>query len=120
MLESRMYLVPIQIGTFNLLTLTISPVLPFHNINRISKVSSEFLQWFAGFTDAEGNFLISIDSLGYVVFRFRIVLHVDDIEVLQKIRNTLGRSSSKKEAAEEARRRQRRKRKGKGRAERVS
>lgn len=43
-----------------------------------------------GFSDAEGNFLISIDPRGYVVFRFRVRLHVDDKEVLQKIQKTLG------------------------------
>lgn len=66
------------------------PLLPAHNIRRLEGVPSEFLQWFSGFTDAEGNFLISIDPRNYVVFRFRIVLHVDDKEVLQKIQKMLG------------------------------
>lgn len=34
-----------------------------------------------GFSDAEGHFIFNIDSRGYVVFRFIIRLHVDDVEV---------------------------------------
>ena len=57
-----------------------------HNILKI--VSSEFLYWFSGFTDAEGNFLISIDRQ-YVRFRFKISLHIDDVEVLNTIKSNL-------------------------------
>ena len=52
-------------------------------------VSSEFLHWFSGFTDGEGNFLISLDR-GFVRFRFKISLHIDDIEVLSLIKSKLG------------------------------
>lgn len=48
-----------------------------------------FLEWFSGFVDAEGNFLISLDR-GYIRFRFKILLHVDDIEVLNMIKSKLG------------------------------
>lgn len=42
-----------------------------------------------GFSDAEGNFLISIDR-GFVRFRFKISLHIDDIQVLKLIQSKLG------------------------------
>ncbi len=51
--------------------------------------STEFLHWFSGFTDAEGNFLISLDRY-YVRFRFKILLHIDDVEVLNLIKSKLG------------------------------
>jgi len=60
-----------------------------HGISKLSHVSTEFLQWLSGFVDAEGNFLISIDR-NYVRFRFKISLHVDDIEVLKIIQAKLG------------------------------
>lgn len=39
--------------------------------SRLSGVSYDFLFWFSGFTDAEGNFLITLDRK-YVKFRFKI------------------------------------------------
>lgn len=39
--------------------------------------------------DAEGSFSISFDR-GYVRFRFKITLHIDDIEVLNLIKSKLG------------------------------
>jgi hypothetical protein len=56
--------------------------------NLLKNVSSEFLYWFSGFTDAEGNFLISIDRQ-YARFRFKISLHIDDVEVLNAIKSNL-------------------------------
>lgn len=50
---------------------------------------SAFLEWFSGFVDAEGSFSISFDR-GYVRFRFKISLHIDDIEVLNLIKSKLG------------------------------
>ena len=50
--------------------------------------NDEFLHWFSGFTDAEGNFLITIDR-NYVKLRFKISLHIDDIKVLQIIQSNL-------------------------------
>lgn len=55
------------------------------NLNTVSK---DFLHWFSGFTDAEGNFLISIDR-NYVRFRFKISLHIDDVETLNTIKSKL-------------------------------
>jgi len=64
--------------------------IPPHNINRLSQVYSEFLQWLSGFTDSEGNFLISPDAKGNVAFRFRIRLHKDDLSALEYIKYMLG------------------------------
>lgn len=54
----------------------------------------EFLEWFVGFTDAEGNFNIKITGLTEstfknVQFTFQIGLHKDDEPVLNYIMNTL-------------------------------
>lgn len=57
---------------------------------------SLFLQWFVGFTDAEGNFIINRllkkDSLNISSFSFlfKISLHKDDEEVLRYIKDKLG------------------------------
>nr|CAA35846.1 unnamed protein product [Podospora anserina] len=59
----------------------------FNNNNSVNK-NNEFLHWFSGFTDAEGNFLISIDR-NYVKLRFKISLHIDDLKVLQVIQSNL-------------------------------
>lgn len=52
----------------------------------LNTVSKDFLSWFSGFTDAEGNFLISVDR-NYV--RFKILLHIDDVETLNTIKSNL-------------------------------
>lgn len=67
-----------------------------HGISKLSHVSAQFLQWFSGFTDAEGNFLISLDR-NYVRFRFKISLHYDDIETLRIIESKLGVGSVAKD-----------------------
>lgn len=58
------------------------------NLNNSVYKNDEFLHWFSGFTDAEGNFLISIDRK-YVKLRFKICLHIDDVKVLQVIQSKL-------------------------------
>lgn len=50
--------------------------------------TDDFFFWLSGFTDAEGNFLISLDR-GFVRFRFKISLHIDDLEVLNTIKSKL-------------------------------
>ncbi len=52
------------------------------------KISEEFLSWFSGFTDGEGNFSITLDRT-YIRFRFKICLHIDDLEVLNVIKSNL-------------------------------
>jgi len=54
----------------------------------LSNISEDFLFWFSGFTDGEGNFLITLDR-DYVKFRFKITLHIDDIETLNTIKSKL-------------------------------
>lgn len=51
-------------------------------------VSEEFLFLFSGFTDGEGNFSITLDR-SYIRFRFKINLHIDDLEVLNVIKSNL-------------------------------
>jgi len=57
-------------------------------------LEKDFLEWFVGFTDAEGNFNIKLNNLNNntfknVQFTFQIGLHEDDREVLSYILNTL-------------------------------
>lgn len=49
----------------------------------------EFYKWFSGFTDAEGNFLIITLPKGFN-FKFSIGLHIDDLPVLNYIKDKLG------------------------------
>lgn len=49
----------------------------------------KFYQLFVGFSDGEENFIISLNSNNTILFRFRITLHIDDIEVLKIIHNRL-------------------------------
>ena len=49
----------------------------------------EFYKWFSGFTDAEGTFMIVSLAKGFS-FKFSIGLHIDDLNVLNYIRNKLG------------------------------
>jgi cytochrome c oxidase subunit 3 len=53
-----------------------------------------FLQWFAGFVDAEGNFNISLRNLegnryNSYILTFQISLHIDDIDILNSIQKKL-------------------------------
>lgn len=49
----------------------------------------QFSSWLAGFIDAEGNFQVFLDRL-YLKVMFRIRLHKDEINVLNKIQEFLG------------------------------
>jgi LAGLIDADG endonuclease len=62
-----------------------------NNTNKIHK--HQFIEWFVGFTDAEGNFTIGLDNRHKTTqfnFRFMIGLHIDDKSLLQFILNNLG------------------------------
>jgi len=57
-------------------------------------LKKDFLEWFVGFTDGEGNFHIKLTDLKdntykSVQFTFQIGLHVDDLKVLEYIMNTI-------------------------------
>ena len=51
---------------------------------------NEFNEWFVGFTDAEGSFLIQMKKESLVNFSFKITLHIDDSAVLFLIKEKLG------------------------------
>jgi len=69
----------------------ISTDLPPHLKKVLPNVTKEFLEWLAGFTDAEGTFVIVPQSnWKYVSLSFSIELHVDDIDILHKIVKILG------------------------------
>lgn len=54
-----------------------------------SFTKEEFKQWLVGFIDAEGNFQVFMDRK-YLRVMFRINLHIDDVEILYKIKEFLG------------------------------
>ena len=49
----------------------------------------DFLEWFRGFTDAEGCFFIGRNKDKYFKFVFKITLHLDDRGVLEYIKKFL-------------------------------
>jgi hypothetical protein len=54
----------------------------------------KFLEWFTGFTDAEGNFNITLRKLNgntytSVMLTFQIDLHIDDLSLLEYIKDKL-------------------------------
>lgn len=55
----------------------------------IINIPNEFIQWFRGFTDAEGCFLI-VKTGNSFAFRFTIKLHKDDLTLLNYIKSSLG------------------------------
>ena len=65
--------------------------LPLHLKKVIPNASRQFIEWFVGFTDAEGCFYIQPNNTK-TSFQlvFHIELHIDDIDVLYKIVEILG------------------------------
>jgi len=66
------------------------------NYSTLTNVATEenFLRWFSGFSDAEGNFNIAfyknkLGSISSATFRFIIELHVDDKDTLNIIKQKL-------------------------------
>lgn len=53
-------------------------------------LSRDFVEWFRGFTDAEGNFSLIKGKTNIFSFNFIIGLHIDDASALEYITNTLG------------------------------
>lgn len=60
------------------------------NKNNEKELDTNFLQWFVGFTDAEGCFLIQSRNNSEIHFCFQITLHIEDSAVLFLIREKLG------------------------------
>ena len=58
--------------------------------NQLPPTQKEFIEWFVGFTDAEGCFSIIIKNGKTASLAFTIELHKDDVEVLYKIASALG------------------------------
>jgi hypothetical protein len=61
---------------------------------KIIKLSYEFLEWLSGFTDAEGNFSITLrkfsnNTYTSVMVTYQIGLHIDDLPILEHIKNNL-------------------------------
>lgn len=62
--------------------------------NKTYSLDKNFLQWFAGFTDAEGNFNISLrnfkdNKYNSLILTFQIGLHIDDLDLLKFIQKKL-------------------------------
>lgn len=64
----------------------------FLNMNKkpTKKTDNKFLQWFVGFSDAEGTFIINTKNNSEVHFCFKLTLHIDDSAVLFLIKDKLG------------------------------
>ena len=50
----------------------------------------DFIEWFRGFTDAEGSFKFKATKVNSFMWNFSITLHIDDVEALNYIHNILG------------------------------
>jgi len=62
--------------------------------NKSIKLDKNFIQWLVGFTDAEGNFNISLKGLNQNSYNslnitFQIGLHIDDLYILEYIKDKL-------------------------------
>lgn len=56
----------------------------------IKNKGGSFYEWFGGFTDAEGTFYFKKQNNLHYVFIYQITLHVDDVDVLTRIKDILG------------------------------
>jgi LAGLIDADG endonuclease len=75
----------------NMFKPSLSNIYKYKNINSNYPLcgDNDFLQWFSGFTDAEGSFKINIKNNKEVQFLFQITLHIKDVAVLYIIREKL-------------------------------
>lgn len=69
--------------------------------NKSILLDKNFIQWFVGFVDAEGNFNISLKGLKDNTYNslnltFQIGLHIDDLSILEYIKNKLNCGSISK------------------------
>lgn len=71
-----------------------SSALTVESNNKSIKLNKNFIDWLVGFTDAEGNFNISLKGLqgntyNSLVLTFQIGLHIDDLCILEYIKDKL-------------------------------
>jgi intein-encoded DNA endonuclease-like protein len=59
-----------------------------HACAELRAISPDFIEWFRGFVDGEGNFSIKRDHNTFA-FSFQIKLHIDDVNVLHFIKSNL-------------------------------
>lgn len=78
-----------KMGLKSFITSSIKNSIDYCPLKNDNNTNQDFLHWFSGFTDAEGNFLVIIDRT-YVKLRFKIYLHIDDVQVLYTIKSNLG------------------------------
>lgn len=69
--------------------------------NKSIKLDKNFIHWLVGFTDAEGNFSISLKGLKNNTYNslnliYQIGLHIDDLQVLEYIKDKLNCGSISK------------------------
>jgi len=76
--------------TSSLHTLVSSPKMKELLSSDIKNEDKYFLEWFCGFTDGEGSFMVMKNGSKHINFRFAINLHIDDIGVLEFIQGRLG------------------------------
>nr|AZL93776.1 LAGLIDADG homing endonuclease [Endoconidiophora resinifera] len=66
----------------------------YASLHNVDKLEVQFLEWFVGFSDAESSFILHkvLDKKGDISkfsFMFTIELHIDDLSVLEFIKNKL-------------------------------
>jgi hypothetical protein len=101
--NERSHLWACGLGTFSLVAKSRLNFLPFafffknvaahystYTKEKQDNLSYEFIDWFRGFTDAKGCFQITPQRSGNAFeFRFSFGLHIDDLPVLEYIKNQL-------------------------------
>lgn len=78
----------------NLTSSNLSPLQLKNKRGESFTLESEFIEWFTGFTDGQGNFNVSLkgytdNSFRHVQVTFQIALHKDDRKVLEFIRDKI-------------------------------
>ena len=76
-------------------------VLTLESNKKLIHLDKNFIDWLVGFTDAEGNFNISLKGLqgnkyNSLNLTYQITLHINDLSVLEYIRNRLNCGSISK------------------------
>ncbi len=58
--------------------------------SHITKLKTEFLEWFIGFTEGDGSFIVKDSTVARNKKQLVFTMNQKDIKLLQKIRTTLG------------------------------